>query len=580
MNYKTVLNSLRFKMLLIFVCFTIPLVALLIVENNYAIDVVRKQVAQSNKNLLTLYMEQIDKSLEEVDKYLYNMAAVNTDLLDMELSYIDNSQKYYLAKLRLSNMISADINNYKYIDMFFIYSSVNQDLLTTQDADGGFEENETIVDNIKELLKKRGSFDGYSINQWLIYKIDKNYYIFHVVKVGTVYIGAWVNAKNLMVPLSLVDLGKMGKAVLVTNDGAPMNNENFIRDIKIKPEYNQDLYNLTGGKNKFLIVGEKSKKGAFSLLAIIPDSVILEKLPYIQKIVSSLVPILSLFFLILYLAFLKKIILHPVNKIVKAMRKIKNGDLDVQINQYATSNEFELMNDTFNSMVLQIRELKIHVYEEKINKQKAELKHLQLQINPHFFLNSLNVIFQLAQVKDFRLIQEMSVCLVEYFRFMFRSNSTFVLLEDELKNTRNYLQIQKMRFPGFLDYTITVPDSLSKYLIPPLLVQTFVENSIKYAVTLDEQINIYIDVDMDESTTDPRVKITIHDTGKGFDADILQKLQMGIDTTNPLGEEHIGIWNVKQRLLLLYKGQANIKFSNRPGSGACVEIDLPMKVEY
>ena len=105
------------------------------------------------------------------------------------------------------------------------------------------------------------------------------------------------------------------------------------------------------------------------------------------------------------------------------------------------------MTDTFNTMMDEIHKLKINVYEEQLATQRSELKHLQLQINPHFLFNSLNIVYHLASVKNLALIQEMILCLVQYFRFMFRSNSHFVSLSDELDHTRNYLTIQQMRFP-------------------------------------------------------------------------------------------------------------------------------------
>ncbi len=105
-----------------------------------------------------------------------------------------------------------------------------------------------------------------------------------------------------------------------------------------------------------------------------------------------------------------------------------------------------MVNHTFNGMMEQIQELRIHVYEEQLNKQKAELQHLQLQINPHFFMNSLNIIYNLALVKNYALIQEMAISLVQYFRYMFRSNLTFLPLKDELQHIRNYIRIQELRF--------------------------------------------------------------------------------------------------------------------------------------
>lgn len=73
--------------------------------------------------------------------------------------------------------------------------------------------------------------------------------------------------------------------------------------------------------------------------------------------------------------------------------------MNLRIPEYQTSEEFEIVNQRFNSMMSQIEALKIDIYEERLSKQKTELQHLQLQLNPHFFLNSLNIIYNFAQEK-------------------------------------------------------------------------------------------------------------------------------------------------------------------------------------
>lgn len=229
-------------------------------------------------------------------------------------------------------------------------------------------------------------------------------------------------------------------------------------------------------------------------------------------------------------------------------------------------------------MIQQIQELKINVYEEQLNSQKAELKHLQLQINPHFFLNSLNIIYNLAQVKNYGLIQEMSISLVDYFRFMFRSNMVFVKLGEEIEHTRNYLRIQEMRFPGNLTFDIQASETLSSCFVPPLLIQTFVENAIKHAVTLDEPIHIQVSVVPDAAAPDKRIQVSIRDTGTGFPEAVLAQLQSEPDKLSEDGG-HIGIWNVKRRLQLLYNDRTQITFANGREGGACIEIVLPLKEE-
>jgi len=246
--------------------------------------------------------------------------------------------------------------------------------------------------------------------------------------------------------------------------------------------------------------------------------------------------------------------------------------------EYKTSDEFMLLNNSFNSMLSQIEQLKIEVYEEQIEKQKEELQRLQLQMNPHFFMNALNIIFSLAKIRDYNLISEMSLCLIRYFQFIFRDNLTFVKLKDEIEHTKNYLRIQELRYPEKFTFTICAPNSLSDTLVPPLFIQIFAENSIKHAVTLDESVHLSINIDCIECENVSYLKVMIEDTGKGFPVHILEKLKSNQGIENAKGE-HIGISNITRRLRLLYQDHASIEFKNNKPNGAVVEMMLPLNPE-
>ncbi|UUZ85368.1 hypothetical protein LJK88_18535 [Paenibacillus sp. P26] len=130
LRFPTAFHSLRFKLIFGLLLMVIPLVAFMIYNNLYAIGVVRNQVAQSNKNLISLYMKQIDRNLDEVDKYLYTIAAQETGLLVLESPREENSDQYSFTKIQLNNKALKDLPNNKPMEMFFVYSAPNRDLLT------------------------------------------------------------------------------------------------------------------------------------------------------------------------------------------------------------------------------------------------------------------------------------------------------------------------------------------------------------------------------------------------------------------------------------------------------------------
>lgn len=572
---RTLFKSLKFKLIFGFLLTTLPLIALLFLNNKYAILVVRNQVAQSNMDMIHMYMRLIDRNLEDVDQYLYNFASLEKDLLNLEFSEKEHDQEYVAAKIRLLNKLSADINKYKIIDTLFIFSTPNQDLLTTGIPGNSYQDRELIRNYLSTILHDPIKSNNYKYNQWFVFPTDHGYYLYRLVKSGGITIGAWLNANALLNSLSdgVLVRDREAKILLATENGESMTEKDFVQANEINLQYVPSSYARTGAKRPYLMVGEKSSNGNFNLIRLMPESTILEKLPYLQWVVS-LISVGALGMLAGYLVFMRRVILAPINRLVHAMRSIKNGNLASRIEKDTVTQEFGLVHETFNGMMDEIKQLKISIYEEKLEHQRAELKHLQLQINPHFFLNSLNIIFHLANAKDFALIQELTRCLVQYFRFMFRSNLDFVALADELGHTRNYLRIQELRFPGNLTFGIKVQDSALKAKVPPLVIQTFVENAIKHAITMNDAVQIHIKVELDYSEGVPKISMVIQDTGVGFPADVLLDLQRGKELEHDQGE-HIGIWNVQRRLRLLYEDQADIVFSNGENSGATVRLSLP-----
>ncbi|MEF2243765.1 sensor histidine kinase [Paenibacillus sp. IITD108] len=549
-------KSIRFKLIVGVLLLIVPLQSLLLYDNYYAMQVVQEQVANSNRNLTALYMDQIDHNLEEVSKYLKMTVAFESDLLLIDVPREDNSDSYNMARIYLFNKIERDIANYRTIDLFFVYSSINQDLITNQPSTESVAQLQATRAGIIRMLQEKVETDPDLADQWFTYKLDDQYYLYKIQKLGQVYIGAWVLASKLMVPISLLDMGDDGKSLLVTEQYEPM-----------------DGLTTLGDEKQYLHVSTPSSQGNFSLLILMPYRDILAHLPDLRR-VWYLVLIGSLVIIPFFYMFLRQVILLPINRIVTVMRRVRDGNLEHRVNSSPVSYEFELMNDVFNGMVAQIKDLKIHVYEEQLLKQKAELKHLQLQINPHFFLNALNTIYNLAQFRNYQLIQEMSEYMMKYLRFMFQSNMKFVSLADELAHTENYLRIQAVRFHEGFTYELRCPEAFSGMQIPPLLIQTFVENIIKHAITMNEPIKLGVDI-RHSSEHGAMMSIIIWDTGKGFSLEALQQFQQDVPTMTD-GDEQIGIWNAKQRLKLIYKEKASLQLSNRPDGGAQVKLLLPL----
>ena len=144
-------------------------------------------------------------------------------------------------------------------------------------------------------------------------------------------------------------------------------------------------------------------------------------------------------------------------------------------------------------------------------------------------------------------------------------------LRYEFRHVENYLNIQKERTQNKIDFYVEWEHSVSDVLIPPLILQTFVENSIKYAVS-DNKLYIIIRGYEEEG----KLKIVISDTGQGFGEKTLQSIRTFLETREDDGQLGVGIVNTVQRMDILYHGEESLTVSNAESGGACIEICLPL----
>ncbi|CAN7387397.1 histidine kinase [Paenibacillus sp. LjRoot153] len=566
-------TSLRYKLIASVLFMTLPLVGMLLYNNYYAINVVRGQVADSYKNMLKLYMNQTDVSLNDIDSYMSTVANGN-DLLSLSQAATDTD--YYSAKIYLYNKLNRDSSLYNSLSSFFVYTEHRQEYMEVPKIDQStLEEKEKIATYIIDLIHSGQFPQGISAKRWQHVRIGMNDYLIDIVHSGDAYLGGWIQTDLLLEPLETLQIGEGGEVLLVDVQGKPLTKTDLVSEYNVDLQKNLLNYYISGTTKKFLVVGAPSNKGNFSLVALIPDQYILAKLPYLQWIVW-LITIAGFLLIPLGLYSMRMSILVPLYRVLRTMKKVREGDWSSRVELSNTSGEFQLIGGAFNAMMTEVERLRTNVYEEQLNKQKEELQRLQLQVNPHFFLNTLNIVYNLAKVKNYELILEMSMSLIHYFRFMFRSNTSFVQLKEEIEHTKNYLRIQSLRFPSQLTWNIDVPVYLSDVPIPPLVIQSFVENSIKHAVTMDEPINISVQIEFMDEEDDSKIKISIKDTGFGFNDQVLEELQAGRSIENERGE-HTGIWNVERRLKLLYGETVSIQYANvKESGGAVVEIIVPI----
>lgn len=564
-------KSISFRVIVLLFALISPIIAIMIYNNAYSVSIIHSQVAESNKNMLALYMNQIDANLDVVDKYLSTLI-VSDSFDSVANSKDDNSDT--LAKTALFQQMSRDIHSFGIIDALFLFDNSKQELIYSQNAGSDFDERTRVNQYIKTDMVKTLRFDR--DKKWSVQEIGGQYYLFRVLQVDNFFIGAWMNVNSLMIPLDLIDLGEKGTSVLVSMDNKAIFTSRQSLSSSVKFDTQASNYYFTGIRNEFLAVGKPSNSGEFALFVLIEDSSILEKLPYVQYI-ANVISFLTVLLVALCILLIKRIVLKPLDGILATVKKIQRGDLNARIKARKQAEEFQIVNSAINDMLDQIHDLKIDVYEEQIEKQKFELDRLQLQIKPHFYLNALNSIHSFAKIKRYDLILNLSNYLINHFRYNLKSNVSFVFLKDEVAHINNYMKIQIMRYGESLGFYADVPEYLMELPVPPFILQTFVENAIKYGVNLNKPATIEVTARLINQADEAFLQLTIADNGQGFRQDVLERLTLDEPLIDENNIQHIGIWNIRKRMAMLYGSSATLSIGNRPdGTGAQIEIRLPM----
>lgn len=459
-------GSLRFKLTVGFITITLPLVCLLLYSNYTASNSVREQAAESSKSMITLYSNQIQTALGIETNFLYDLATADVDILSLN-KMVYNSNEYTLTKMRILNSLSRYNRFDSTVDIQFAYSNAYLDLIHTNIKTASYDENLAIKQGLQDLLDtvKPGSplFSG-----WRVVSSGNIHGLVRIVDSGAgVYLGAWVRLEKLMIPLDLIQLGREGFAALADSEGKLITGSFDVGGFADPPliDFYEKYQRIMGEKDTYIVVSNPIISTDVTLAAFIPEKRMLHNLARFRMIIAW-IPVFAVVMLSLYLIYLNGIILRPMNELIKGMRTLKRGDWAYRLNN-SPSREFYMVNETFNDMAHQIQKLKINVYEEHIRAHKAELKHLQLQINPHFLLNSINVVYNLAQLKNYSVIQAMCLNLVKYFRFTTKTSKQFVTLSEEMEHMDSYLRIQQLRFPERITYRFVMDEDSKKVQIPP-----------------------------------------------------------------------------------------------------------------
>lgn len=299
---------------------------------------------------------------------------------------------------------------------------------------------------------------------------------------------------------------------------------------------------------------------------------------------SLFLTVLALVFTILAVPFLlvsiRRWMFRPLNDLTTAMQRVEEGEIDYRIREHTGSEEFAFIDRRFNEMMDEVQGLKIDVYEKELEKRGVIMEYLSRQIQPHFILNSLNILYS-YEPEEYELSRRMIMSISKYFRFIVYMHRPFVTVKQEMDFLTAYLDIQKARFPDMFFSIVEYDPEVEDCLLPPLAAQTLTENAIKHSLKVGMQIRIYVLTDkVTEEDGGELLRIRIADTGEGITDEILSEIHAFQETGEAQPHLGVGIRNTIERLKYLYDDKTTIEFErDAVGPGTNITLMLPLHRE-
>lgn len=377
-------------------------------------------------------------------------------------------------------------------------------------------------------------------------------------KTGFFYILDQQNNPIYVPPVSKTDLALIQEARLAIS--GLKGNDSFVLQTAGPPHF---------------IVHTSSASTGWTIIGMAPLQEIVAEANRIRQLIIISV-LLSIIFVITLHSLLTKRLTRPIQLLQHKMRLTASGYLEAKVKPEG-SDEIADLGQSFNIMVEKIKELLEQSLQEQQQLQKAELRTLQAQINPHFLYNTLDSIVWMAEAGKNDGVIRIVKALSDFFRLSLNKGRDWVQIRSELAHAQSYLIIQQMRYRDILEYRIEVDEELQDFPILNMTLQPLIENALYHGIKNKRGKGI---ISIGGYADGSSVVLTVTDNGIGIPGERLELLRAqmvqpiqseGTDTA----QSGFGLQNVHQRLQLYFGDKYGIRIDSTEGIGTQIMVYIP-----
>ncbi|WP_136608326.1 cache domain-containing sensor histidine kinase [Paenibacillus dokdonensis] len=234
--------------------------------------------------------------------------------------------------------------------------------------------------------------------------------------------------------------------------------------------------------------------------------------------------------------------------------------------------EIRQLGEAYNYMLDEVNDYVGRLVHTQQEQRKAELAALQQQINPHFLYNTLASVKFLVQQDSKDKAVDTIHALISLLQNTISNVSETITVEQELVNLKHYVFINHVRYGSRIRVSYFVAPDCSRYHVPKLMIQPFIENAFFHAFNEKGEGFIHVLI----STEAGRLICEVVDNGDGMD---MEQLELAKDRKNKSSRQlfsGIGVVNVHERIRLLYGEEYGVTITSQMGDGTRVRISLPL----
>lgn len=529
--------SLQKMLLILLVALILPLNIISIVVSSIIVDDAVSSIQSSIEVTLSSYTDEISQIIYNTDYQLYNL--LNKDTSGVSFYSLPESLEYELVKNDITNTLLVSRQLIPQADVFYFYRTDLNDLMIIPHNKNIFHEYLVENDCLEKITPENGI--------WHLAVLDGVTYLTKQQRDSNVSYGAFIDL-----------------------DARIANLNEDVRYPFYSAAFSQDPIPEPAGKT--LLSARCSNAPIY--LNITFDRTVFNRNISILRWSLIILSVLYIILIPLLYRILRRWIIYPLEELNTAHASLEAGIEDYRITSAANSSEFEQAYTSFNNMAISLQNLRLEKINHELVRKQMLLDNLQLQIRPHFLLNTFNLIYSMLQAQKTVPAQEILLYISEYFRYLFKYDQNLVLFIKEWELIEQYINISKYQYEDAFTFNYSLDPEISLVRIPPLLLHNFIENILQHALSSRKTVHIMVTGFYESGT----VTFQIADDGRGMPEEEVDLINNNHFDDYMRGH-HVGIRNSIKRLKYFYNNQGTVSVESTVDEGTLFTITFPFDLE-